>query len=140
MSEKQLHNGQRVKDKKGRIWFSAQPYIKEYGTNQEMAKMFISLVTIFNGIRIGHRELEFLSYMMMRDGIIAQLGKKLYREQYNVPQARVDNMISQLKKKKILIKGEDGKVRMHPKIVLPFKDNDNFIFQFRCGKKDLKIK
>jgi hypothetical protein len=132
MQENQLHNGYKIKDKRGKVWLTSLPYLKSCKSNQDIAAAFLSLIWLCN-IRLGSRELQFLSYMMMRDGQVAQLGKKLYMEQYNVPKARVDNMVSQLKKKKVLIKKE-VKVSIHHKIVLPFKESDNFIFQFRCQK------
>lgn len=132
MKENRLHNGQRFKDSKGLQWLTSPPYNKIYKDKYQAANLFLSMIMVFNGIRVSKRELEFLAYMMLRDGIVT-VGKKMYSEQYGVSKNQVDNMICFLKKKKVLVK-IGGKVQIHPKIVLPFKDNDNFIFQFRCEK------
>jgi hypothetical protein len=130
---KQLHNGHLHKDRDGKVWVMTPPYIKSYKDKMEVAKIFLFLVCSFNNIKLGPMELEFLGFMMLRDGVVT-VGKKLYCEQYGRTMSRVDNIISLLKKKKILVK-IDNKVRIHPKIVVGFKEHDNFIFQFKCQKQ-----
>ena len=108
-------------------------YSKPYETKEELARIFLSTTCTFFGISLGDRELEFLSYIILREkSLVSQLGKKLYRDKYNVSKQLVDNMISNLKKKFILIK-ENDKIMLHPNIALKFSD-DNYIFQFRCRK------
>lgn len=132
---KQLHNGYEYVDKKDKVWLMSLPYLKPCTNKQQMAMIFITLVTSFNGIKLGERELEFLAYMMLRKGVIEYHNKKAYSEEYGVSSDRVDNMISQLKKKKVLIKS-DKQITIHPKIVIDFDTHDNFIFQFRCQSRN----
>lgn len=130
---KQIHNGHIYRDKKDQQWLVCNPYIKTYKDKTEAARLFLSMVTGFNNIRLSKSELDFLAYMMMKDGGVVTVGKKGYQEQYDVSEGVVNNMVSLLKKKKVLVK-IDNKVRIHPKIMVGFKDNDNFIFQFKCQK------
>lgn len=134
---KQLNNGHIFKDNRQLPWFVSDSYIKGYQSKHQAARIFLLMVCSFNNIRLGKMELEFLVAMMLREGVVAQLGKKLFREQHNISQSRVDNIIYLLKKKKILVK-IDGKVRIHPKITIPFKEHDNFIFTFKCLKQEKK--
>ena len=53
-----------------------------------------------------------------------------YVTKYGSSIANVDNLVSKLKKKKLLTKGDT--VILNPKINLDFLTNDNFIFYFKC--------
>lgn len=128
MEDLQLH-----RDKQEITWSIPSPYVRKYGEKAEVIATFLKLVTTFNGINIGPREIDFLAYMILRDGLVSQLGRKLYREKFNLNKAVIYNIIKRLKRKGVLI-GKGDQLRVHPKIVLNFKD-DNFIFQFKCLKK-----
>lgn len=131
--DKQLHNGYNYKDRQGQEWLMSPPYLKKYNDKQQVAHLFLSLILLFNGIKATNSELKLLAYMMVRGGEVGGIGKKLYIEMAKTSEGRVDNLICQLRKKKVIVK-VDGKVRIHPKITIGFKDHDNFIFQFKCQK------
>lgn len=117
---------------KKKDWVFSEPYIKQFKTNEELSSIFIKTACAFFNINITNKELEFLSFMMLREkGAIGQLGKKLYLEKYRIgSRYSLDNTISKLKKKKLIVK-IDNKLRIHPKILINFI-GDNYIFQFRC--------
>lgn len=131
MSEKQLHSGYKYKDKKGHTWMLTEPYIRKCADKQQVVHLFLSMVILFNGIKVTPKELEFLTLLYMRGGVVSYTGKAVYTDKLAITVDNVNNLISVLKKKKVLIK-EDTKVRIHPKIMIDFNDHTNFIFQFRC--------
>lgn len=131
----QVNSGKRYKDKEGSIWIVPAPYVRKCDTKLKAARMFIAAVTAFNDISIGPMELNFLAYIMLRGGVLSGTGRKQYIDEHGSSKSKIDNMVSGLKKKKVLVKSEDRMVRLHPKIVVNFKDNDNFIFTFRCLTK-----
>lgn len=131
MSEKQLHSGYKYKDKKGNSWLLTEPYVRNCKDHQQVINLFLSMVILFNGIKATPKELDFLTFLYMRGGVVSYSGKMACTDKLGITRSNVDNLISVLKKKKILIK-QESKVRIHPKIMIDFNDHKNFIFQFRC--------
>ena len=107
------------------------PYTRKCNSKEQVASLFLSMVSVFNGIKLGPRELEFLTFLVLReDGIMTGTAKSVYVERFKVSIGVVDNIIGTLKKKGVLVKQNDV-TRIHPKIAIKFT-GDNYIFQFKC--------
>lgn len=113
-------------------WIMPDAFSKQHESKEQIVSTFVATVCAFYNINLTPKELEFLMFLILRDKGLVGLGRQQYMEKYHTSKARVDNIVSNLKKKYILI-GERDKCRIHPNIAIKFTDN-NYIFQFRCRR------
>ena len=96
----------------------------------DIAITYFQLLAAFNNIRLSDAEVKLLSHVAVNKGVVSGSCKMSYVSKYGSSIANVDNLVSKLKKKKLLIKGDT--VILNPKINLDFLSHDNFIFYFKC--------
>lgn len=115
-------------------WTIPDAYSKSYQTKEEVCSVFLSTVCAFYNIKITPKQVEFLAFILSRGNTVGQVEKRLYRDKYTTSQQVVDNMIGQLKRKRILFIDTDNKIKLHKNLGITMTGN-NYIFQFRCRKQ-----
>ena len=133
MVQQRLNNGTITSDSTGLDWLSLS-FKKEKKEKRESAITYFRLLSAYNDIKISEAEIKLLAHISMYKGIVTGPCKTSFIESNNSSMASVDNLISKLKKKKLVIK-EDNTIMIRPVINLDFVNNDNFIFSFKCFTK-----
>ena len=113
----------------GDKWLSLS-FRKNKKDKSDIAITYFQLLAAFNNIRLSDAEVKLLSHVALNKGVVSDSCKMSYVSKYGSSIANVDNLVSKLKKKKLLIKGDT--VILNPKINLDFLSHDNFIFYFKC--------
>ena len=113
----------------GEKWLSLS-FKKNKKDRSDIAFTYFQLLSAFNNIKLSTTEIKLLAHVAVNRGIVSGSCKMSYVAKYGSSVANVDNLVSKLKKKKLLTKGDT--VILNPKINLDFLTNDNFIFYFKC--------
>jgi len=130
MQQVAIQNGTTFADRDGQQWLGFS-FKKKKTSKRDIATVYFQLLSAFNNLKFSDGEISLLAHIALNKGIVSGPCKIGYVENYNSSIAAVDNTISKLKKKKILIKKENT-VFLHPKVTLDFNNQDNFIFSFKC--------
>jgi len=108
-----------------------RPFKRRFEDKREMARRYFSMLSAFNGIEITKGELNLLAHIAIRKGIASENSKKEYLDMYKTTMATVDNTVSRLRKKKMLVK-IDNKTRINPVIDIDFNTHNQYMFMFKC--------
>lgn len=130
MQQIAVQNGTTFADREGQHWLSFS-FKRKKTDKREIAIAYFQLLSAFNNLKLSDGEVKLLAHIALNKGIVSGPCKIGYVENHDSSIAAVDNTISKLKKKKLLIK-RDNTVILHPKIILDFNNQDNFIFSFKC--------
>ena len=133
VSQKLKSNGSTFSDQQGQDWLNFS-FKKTKEDKREVAVCYFRLLSAFNNFKLSDSEIELLAHISVNKGIVSGSCKISYAQNYNSSVAAVDNIISKLKKKKLLVKIENV-VMLQPKIFLDFNTPNNFIFSFKCVTK-----
>jgi hypothetical protein len=130
MQQIAVQNGTTFADREGQHWLGFS-FKRKKTDKREIAIAYFQLLSAFNNLKLSDGEVKLLAHIALNKGIVSGPCKIGYVENHDSSIAAVDNTISKLKKKKLLIK-RDNTVILHPKIILDFNNQDNFIFSFKC--------
>lgn len=124
-----------VQDKKLAIYKS----IKTFSNKMEILNRYFRIIAIITGTKLTKKELGLLSHIAIKGTISSISSRKEFVTLYNTSIAVINNTISKLYKKRLLVK-TDGKIRINPLINLDFVNNDTFIFAIKCLYKETELK
>jgi hypothetical protein len=94
--------------------------IKTIGNdNFALAEKYYSILSVINNLKLTQRELQLVSFIAVRGNISYGNIRKEFCERYNSTGPTINNIISKLKKSKVIIK-EGSKTRINPLIMLDF--------------------
>jgi hypothetical protein len=130
MQQLLTQNGTTFADEHNQQWLGFS-FKRKKVNKRDIAISYFQLLSAFNNLKLSEGEIKLLAHIALNKGVISGPCKIGYVENHNSSIAAVDNTISKLKKKKLLIK-KDNTVFLHPKITLDFSNQDNFIFSFKC--------
>jgi hypothetical protein len=88
----------------------------------EIAKRYYSIVSAVGDFNWTEREIQLIAFTSIKGNISYRDVKKEFCETYSSSFATINNIVSKLKQKKILIK-DGSKVRVHPSIRQDFNNN-----------------
>jgi DNA-binding MarR family transcriptional regulator len=100
----------------------------------DLAKIYYSILSAFNSLELTDREIELMSYIAVHGTISISENRKSFCEKYNTTSATVNNMVSKLKKKNLLVK-KDGKIFINGIISLDFSKNIHLELKFEHAGK-----
>jgi DNA-binding MarR family transcriptional regulator len=98
----------------------------------EKAKVYYSIICSANNINITPKELELISFISIKGNINYGIYKKEFCEKYKTSIASINNMISSLIKKKLLVK-INSKTKLNPSISLDFKKDINLLIKIKTN-------
>jgi len=111
----------------------AQKIKKECNSPVELAQKYYSTLLVLNNISLSQREIELISFTAVRGTISSSSAKDEFIRQFGSSVDTINNMISKLRKKSLLIK-QNGKTKIHPSIALDF-NHKTFVIQLKLNIK-----
>ena len=87
------------------------------------AEVYYSVLSAINNLHLTQREIQLVAFTAIRGNISYANIREEFCTKHNTTSPTINNIISKLKKIKVLIK--DGtKVKVNPVIILPFEKSD----------------
>lgn len=87
-----------------------------------LAEKYYSILSAVNNLKLTQREIQLVAFTAIKGNISYANIRKEFCERYNSTSPTINNIISKLKKIKVLIK--DGtKTKVNPVIILDFNKN-----------------
>ena len=124
------YNGSVFSDKNNQEWLMF-PFKRKKTSKRDIAISYFQLLSAWNNFKLSEGEIKLLAHIALNKGIVSGFCKISYVENHNSSIAAIDNTISKLKKKKLLVK-KDNTVLLDSRITLDFLNHENFIFSFKC--------
>lgn len=90
--------------------------------NFYIAQKYYSIISVINGLKLTERETQLVAFTAIKGNISYKHLREEFCDRYNTTSPTVNNMISKLKKTKVLIK-DNSKIKVNPVIVLDFNSN-----------------
>lgn len=106
----------------------SQTWKKKFKDKKDIAKKYFSMLCIYNDIKLTEKELDLLSHIAIKKTISSINSRKEFIQIYDTTMPVINNLISKLYKKHMLIK-VDGKIRINPKININFEELDNLVLK-----------
>ncbi len=87
-----------------------------------LAERYYSLLSTINNLKLTQREVQLVAFTAIRGNISYSTIREDFCKKFNSTSPTINNMISRLKKVRVLVK--DGtKVKVNPVILLDFKND-----------------
>jgi len=86
-------------------------------TSLVRAERYFQILSVVNGLMLTERDVQFVAFLAVEK----EIQKKAFCEKYGTSMATVGNIIHKLKRLQILRK-ENGKLSLHPKLSLDFNN------------------
>lgn len=106
--------------------------LKKSFSQIELAIAYYSLIACLNKIHLTERELQLLAFTAVKGSITNPAVREEFCKTYSSSQATVNNMISKLKRMKLLVKDHKKKIKVTPAIALDF--NSSIVLQISLLK------
>jgi len=103
----------------------------------QLAERYYGIISAINSLKLTPREIQLISFTVVRGNMSYANIREDFCKKYGTSSATINNIISKLKKKGILVK-DRGKIKVHPVIALDFKNDVKLeiIFSYGNNKKD----
>lgn len=85
----------------------------------EMAQRYYSIISAVNGLNLTKRELQLLAFTALKGNMSYANIRREFCELFDSSEPTINNMISKLKRSRLLIK-EGSKIKVNPVISLDF--------------------
>lgn len=105
---------------------------KNYSNRIDKAITYFSILDALNSLSLTKKQIELLAYTSLRGTISSLSSKEDFVKQFGSSVDSINNMISKLYKKKLLIKHKDGKIKIPKSLVLDF-DNSEIVLNITIG-------
>ena len=98
-----------------------------------LAEKYYGMLSVVHDLKLTTREIQLLSFTSIKGSISYSHIREEFCSLYDTSSPTVNNMISKLKKKRVLIKS-DGKIKVHPTVSLDFNKDIRIETEFAHGK------
>lgn len=88
----------------------------------DVAYKYYALLSVVNGLNLTPRKLQLVTFTALKGNISYSTYRKEFIETYQTSSATINNMISELKELKVLVK-DAGKIKVNPALLLNFENN-----------------
>lgn len=85
-----------------------------------LAERYYGMISAINGLKLTPREIQLVSFAAVRGNMSYGEIRDDFCEKYKTSAPTINNIISKLKRKKVLVK-DKGKIKVNPAICLDFK-------------------
>jgi len=92
----------------------------------KIAERYFSIISTINDLGMTEREIQLVAYTALHGNISYKHLKEEFCSLYNSSIPTINNMISKLKKVKVLVK-MDGKIKINPLLSLNFKKDVSLV-------------
>jgi DNA-binding MarR family transcriptional regulator len=86
------------------------------------AERYYSILSAINSLSLTQREIQLLAFTVVRGNMSYGNVKKEFCEKYNTTFPTISNIVSKLKRMKMIVK-ENGRIKVNPKISLNFNED-----------------
>lgn len=100
---------------------------KKFDKPMDIAVKYYTLLSVLNDLKLTEREIQLLAHTAIKGTISTVPSKEEFIKNYATSKATINNLISSLSKRKLLVK-RDKKLRVNPQINLDFTQQD-FVFR-----------
>jgi len=107
-----------------------QRFNKDLSTELEIAKRYYSIVSVMGDLELTEREIQLVAFTAIKGNISYSSNREEFCKEYNSSSPTINNIISKLKKKNLLIK-DSGKIKVNPRILLDFNQEITLILNFK---------
>lgn len=114
----------------------AQKWKKEINTTIDLAIRYYSVLCAFNNIRVTEREIQLIAFTAVKGNISYADIREEFCKLYSSSNPTINNMVSKLKKMRLLIK-DNGKVKVNPSICPKFS-TDSMILQIVLKNEEFR--
>jgi hypothetical protein len=87
-----------------------------------VAKRYYSILSAINDLNLTEREIQLIAFTAIKGNISYSTNREEFCKLYNSSSPTINNIISKLKKIGIFVK-DASKIKVNPKILLPFENN-----------------
>ena len=95
---------------------------KELSNDTEVSYRYYSVLSALNDLELTEREIQLMSFIAVSGSISVFSNREKFCSTYQTTGATVNNMVSKLKKRNLLLK-KDGKIFVNPLISLDFSNS-----------------
>jgi hypothetical protein len=95
---------------------------KELSNDTEVSYRYYSVLSALNDLELTDREIQLMSFIAVSGSISVPSNREKFCSTYKTTGATVNNMVSKLKKRNLLLK-KDGKIFVNPLISLDFSNS-----------------
>ena len=95
---------------------------KELSNDTEVSYRYYSVLSALNDLMLTEREIQMMSFIAVSGSISVSSNREKFCLTYSTTGATVNNMVSKLKKRNLLLK-KDGKIIVNPLISLDFSSD-----------------
>lgn len=107
---------------------------KDLRNDRDVSYRYYSVLSAFNDLQLTTREIQLMSFVAVSGSISVPSNREKFCKEYDTTGATVNNMVSKLKKKNLLIK-KDGKIVVNAIISLDFSKDVSLEIKILHGRK-----
>lgn len=97
---------------------------KSYEYKIDKAIAYFSIIDALNSLHLTKKQIELLAYTSIRGTISSLSSKEEFVKQFGSSIDSINNMISKLYKKRLLIKQKDGKIKVPNSLIIDFESSE----------------
>ena len=110
-------------------------FSKSFKDELDIAQTYYAMFSAFNQLELTQREIELLAFTDLKGTISTKPAKDEFVSFFKSSPATLNNLISHLQRKKLLIKDSNYKIRVNSKIKMDYT-KDKFILLFQLQKPE----
>ena len=107
---------------------------KELSNDTEVSYRYYCVLSALNDLMLTEREIQMMSFIAVSGSISVPSNREKFCFKYSTTGATVNNMVSKLKKRNLLLK-KDGKIIVNPLISLDFSNSITLEIKILHGGK-----
>lgn len=107
---------------------------KELINDTQVSHRYYSILSALNDLELTEREVQLMSFIAVSGSISVPSNREKFCSTYKTTGATVNNMVSKLKKRNLLLK-KDGKIVVNPLISLDFSSDITLEIKILHGGK-----
>lgn len=107
---------------------------KELDNDTSVSYRYYSVLSALNDLMLTDREVQLMSFIAVSGSISVPSNREKFCSTYQTTGATVNNMVSKLKKRNLLLK-KDGKIVVNPLISLDFSNDITLEIKILHGGK-----
>lgn len=101
----------------------------------QLAEKYYNVISAINDLSLTPREIQLVAFTAIRGNMSYANIREDFCKEYNTSSPTINNIISKLKKRNVLIK-DRGKIKVHPVIALDFKNDVKLEISFIHGNRE----
>ncbi len=97
-------------------------FISNGGKDIDVGVKYFSIISIINNLKLNNRQIELLAFVNIKGTISPKTFREEFVAQFKSSANTLNNLISQLQRKKLLVKDDNGKLRINSSLKVSLTD------------------